>query len=164
MTPGTMTTPKRSATRTLAWRAIWVAALAVVPACSSVDQGEPPADINACRPSQTFFVDMVFPNFLTKDYAGKTCGDANCHTKATLRAPVVFMPSTTMPAIPLAGGSEWETLYRSATEVMICTDVLGSDLFTRPAGLQTHAPGRLIDPSPAGPEALLLQQWVMARP
>lgn len=148
----------------LARAAILAAAFTGAVACSSVDQGDPPSDINACRPSQAFFVSDVFPNFLANNYGGKTCGDASCHDNASGRLLRVFPPSTMTPTVPLAGGSDWDILYRSATEEMICTDVLGSELFTRPAGLQTHAPGQLIDPSPAGPEALLLQQWVVTRP
>ena len=55
-----------------------VSALSVV-ACETVDLGKPPADINACRPSQAFFTTEIWPNFLTKDYGGKHCCDSTCH-------------------------------------------------------------------------------------
>ena len=39
--------------------------------CGTVDVGPPLADVNACRPSETFFAEQVWPNFLDKDYGGK---------------------------------------------------------------------------------------------
>jgi len=127
--------------------------------CGTVDGGDPPADVNACRPSQMFFVDQIWPNFLAKDYGGKTCGDARCHDAASSRLLRVVAPtSTATPSFPLAGGSDWEALYRSAAEQMSCTNVLGSELYVRPAGIRTHTGGSLIQPS--GPEAQLLLDWV----
>jgi hypothetical protein len=133
-------------------------------ACSTVELGDPPADVNACRPSQTFFVDRVWPEFLASTHAGKTCGDSNCHDPASGRLlRVVNLASTPSPAIPLAGGSDWDIAYRSAAQQMNCTNVRASELFTRPAGLRTHGGGALIDPI-NGPEGPLLDMWVAASP
>jgi hypothetical protein len=134
-------------------------------ACSTVALGDPPADVNVCHPSQNFFVAMVWPDFLSKTYAnGKTCGEADCHGNSARRLRVVAPTSTATPTIPFVAGSDWDALYNSTTQVMECTNVLGSELFTRPAGLQTHGGGTLIDPSPGGPEAIILEDWVKAAP
>jgi hypothetical protein len=128
-------------------------------ACSTVELGDPPADVNACRPSQMFFADRVWPEFLSKDYGGKTCGAATCHDAVS---PVLAVPmSTPTPAIPFPGGSDWEMIYRAAAQRMTCTNVRGSELFTRPSGLRPHGGGALIDPV-NGPEGPLLDMWVAA--
>jgi len=130
-------------------------------ACSIVELGDPPADVNACRPSQAFFVDHVWGEFLNQDYGGKTCKDGGCHDTASSRLLRLVDPTST-PTVPLAPGSDWEANYRSATQQLICTNVRGSELFTRPAGLVIHGtPSRLIDPV-SGPEGPLLDMWVAA--
>jgi hypothetical protein len=132
-------------------------------ACSTVALDDPPAEVNACRPSQMFFVSDVWPRFLSQTYSGKTCGDASCHDVGSGRLLRIVDPvSTTMPAFPLAVGSDWEVLYRSAAEQMFCSNALGSELFTRPAGLRTHGGGKMIEPT--GPEGLLLEEWVSTKP
>ena len=156
---------RRAATRAaVAAAAMILLAGVAATSCSTVDPGDPPADVNVCHPSQTFFAAMVWPGFLSKVYPdGKTCGDSACHGNSARRLHVVAPTSTPTPAIPFVAGSDWDQLYNSTTQVMLCTDVLGSELFTRPAGLQTHAV-TLIDPSPSGPEAMLLESWVKAPP
>ena len=140
--------------------AIAAAALAAAPACSTVDLGDPPADVNACRPSQAFFRDMIWSGFLDKDY-GKKCSDARCHDPASQRLLVVPAMLSAAPATtPFAGGSDWDVAYRSATQQLSCTDVLGSELYARPSGLQSHGGGMLF--APDGPEAMLLTMWVAA--
>ena len=130
-------------------------------ACSTVHLEDPPADVNMCHPSQMFFVDRVWPEFLGKDYGGKTCGDANCHNaNSGLRLHVV-MPTST-PSFPFMAQSDWDVSYRSVTEQLTCSNARGSELFTRPAGLRTHGGGKLIEPD--GPEGLLLEAWVAASP
>src|SRR5207253_5779326 len=52
--------------------------LLLVCACDTVDLGPALADVNACRPSQSFFTEQIWPNFLAKDYGGKHCYDARC--------------------------------------------------------------------------------------
>ena len=129
--------------------------------CSTVYLDAPPADVNACRPSQVFFVEHVWPEFLAKSYNGKTCGDANCHDGPSGRQPTVVMP-TSAPSTPFVAQSDWAMSYRSVTQKLICANVRGSDLYTRPAGLRTHGGGKLIEPD--GPEELLLENWVTATP
>lgn len=129
--------------------------------CGIVALGDPPADTNACRPSQSFFVDRVWGEFLDTPHNGKLCRDSGCHDVASGRLLRLVAPTST-PTIPLAAGSDWEMNYRSAAQQMICTNVRGSELFTRPAGLTVHGSnGALIDPV-SGPEGPLLDMWVAA--
>lgn len=130
-------------------------------ACSTVDLGDPPAEVNACRPSQMFFVDRIWPELLTKSYGGRTCGDATCHGSPTGPPPRIVMPTST-PTFPFTAQSDWEMSYRSVTQQLTCTNARGSELFTRPAGLSTHGGGQLFPPD--GPEGVLLEMWVAASP
>jgi hypothetical protein len=127
--------------------------------CETVDLGEPPADINACRPSQQWFVDQIWPNFLAKDgYAGGVhCYDAACHGALAPNAlDLIFYDPTTMPPIPLTGDPA--TNYMSATEEMSCSNVASSKLLELPAGIKVHGGGKLIEPD--GPEATLIKMWI----
>ena len=54
-------------------------------ACTTVDLGTPPADVNACRPGQQFFVDQIWPEILDKDYSGVHCSDSGCHGPVTFQ-------------------------------------------------------------------------------
>ena len=47
-----------------------ILSLLLVAGCNTVDVGPPLADVNACRPSPTFFVEQVWPNFLAQDHNG----------------------------------------------------------------------------------------------
>ena len=124
-------------------------------ACETVDLGSPPADVNACRPSQQFFVDQIWPSFLAQDYGGKHCYDAQCHGGGSNNALKLTVP-TGAGTVPLT--LEWADDYRAATEQMNCANVASSPLLTRPSGIQTHGGGMLI--SPTGPEADLIKMWV----
>jgi hypothetical protein len=146
--------------------AVWSLALAALPGggCSTVDLGDPPADVNACRPSQTFFVEHVWPEFLNQSHNGKLCSDVGCHNQASGRLLVLLPVPAEPPPIPLDPTTAWGQNYRSAAQQMICTNVRGSELFTRPGGLVTHgSAGALIDPV-SGPEGPLLDMWVTAQP
>ena len=140
---------------------VLASAFAGAAACSTVALGDPPADINTCHPSQTFFSSTVRPNFLVKDYGGRKCSDSACHGNSLRRLHVTDSISTPSPTIPFMAGSDWDDLYRSTTQVLLCTDALGSELFLRPAGLLPHG-GQIIDSSLGGPDAMLLQDWVKA--
>ena len=126
--------------------------------CSTVDVGDPPADVNACRPSQRLFVDQVWPNYLAQSYSGKTCGDASCHASSNRPLHIVAPTSTPTPTVPFAAGSDWDLLYQSAANQVNCSDVAGSELYTKPSGLSQHDGGKLFEPG--GPELTLLTQWV----
>ena len=86
------------------------AAAGAVAACQTVDLGTPPADLNACRPSQLFFVSNIWP-ILSSDYGGKHCYDAGCHDMGTGR-PLTLVPipgfvpdaGMTVP-VPLTGAN-----------------------------------------------------------
>lgn len=132
-----------------------LALLAPLGGCDTVDVGATPADVNACRPSKTFFLDQVWPNFLAKDYGGKHCSDGKCHDASSGRQLVLPVP-TSAPAVPFP--PDWELVYKSATEQMRCTNVRSSPLLAKPALLQTHGGDKLIEPD--GPEATLLEMWV----
>ncbi|HET6150187.1 MAG TPA: hypothetical protein VFH68_21785 [Polyangia bacterium] len=134
-----------------------LAAAAAPAACTSVELGDPPADVNACRPSQTFFVDQIWPNFLDKDYGGKRCADSACHAASAGR-PLSLVEPTTPSTLPLM--LEWAANYRSVTENMQCSNVRASALLTNPSGQVTHGGDKLIEPN--GEEATLIEMWVTA--
>ena len=127
--------------------------------CETVDLGPPPADVNACRPSQQFFIDEIWPNVLAKDYGGKHCYDASCHDMGSgrpLTLTVVSGPGT----IPFP--ADWALDYRSASEQMNCSNVSASDLLSLPTGQRTHGGGKLFDVN--DPEALAIQMWPTVQP
>ena len=146
---------------------LWLAtaAAALAGACSTVALGDPPAGTNSCRPSQAFFVERVWGEFLSVPHNGKTCADSGCHDDSSGRLLRLVQPDPGDPTtVPLLPGSTWELNYRSASQQMICTNVRASELFTRPAGLVIHGVGgALIDPV-NGPEGPLLDMWVAATP
>src|SRR5882762_3776969 len=88
--------------------------------CGTVEVGPPLADVNACRPSQTFFATDVWPSFLGRDYQGQRCSDAGCHDTGAGRQLVLTPPSTPL-GVPLP--PEWIAVYRSATRQLLCTNV-----------------------------------------
>lgn len=136
-------------------------ALAEAGGCSTIDNGEPPADVNACRPSQQFFYERICPEYLAASYGGKTCMDASCHGSMSNSALKITLASCTEdapPAIPFVGGSNWLSSYQSAARVMSCTDVNGAAFYTNPSGQAMHPGGKLFEPG--GPEFDLLQAWV----
>jgi hypothetical protein len=135
--------------------------------CSTVELGDPPADVNACRPSQDFFANGgVWDMFLDKDYGGRKCSDASCHADAAGRPLSLKVPPEPPDPNPDGGTGKvpvplppiWAANYRSVTENMNCSNVHSSPLLANPAGLVTHGGGKLIDPN--GPEATLLSTWV----
>ena len=130
-----------------------------VAGCSTVDLGDSPADINACRPSQRYFVDHIWPELLNMTFEGKTCGQSDCHGTQARQLVVIAPTSTPTPPVPLPPGSDWETLYISTTRQLRCNNIRGSDLYTRPTGIAKHDPGKLIDEATL--EDLLLG-WVAA--
>lgn len=123
--------------------------------CETVNLGAPPADINACRPGQNFFVAEIWPNVLAKDYGGKHCYDAACHDVSSGRPLTLTIPMNA-GAVPLP--ADWAANYRSASEHMNCTNVKASELLALPSGLRTHGGGKLFEED--GPEATLIQMWV----
>lgn len=137
-------------------RRLWLIPALCAAACGTVDVGPPLADVNACRPSQQFFADQIWPNYLTKDYGGRHCSDSHCHDTGSGRELVLTAPATPL-ATPLP--PEWAAVYRSVTEQMLCTNVSSSPLIARPDGRQTHAV-KLIEPD--GPEETLVKMWVGA--
>jgi hypothetical protein len=150
-------------TRLRLWSAAaLVACTALAVACDTVDLGPVPADVNACRPSQAFFVSDIWPMFLTMDYGGKHCSDSNCHGAASTNSLRLINPPLTGgdgmggAAVPLTG--DWAANYRSVAEQMNCSNVAASKLLTLPSGQRTHGGGALI--SPTGPEAMLIKMWV----
>jgi len=127
-------------------------------ACNTVDVGPPLADVNACRPSPSFFVEQIWPNFLSKEFNGKKCSDRSCHDAGSGRQ-LVLTPPQSAGTVPLP--PDWALIYRSTTEQLLCTNVDSSPLLTRPDGRQTHGGSKLIEPN--GPEATLVKMWVNAR-
>jgi hypothetical protein len=141
-----------------------VAAALLGLACQTVDLGTPPADINACRPSQSYFVQVIWPDVLAKNYGGTTCSQSNCHDtigKGSLALIANPQPALdpAMPA-PQPLPDDWAKNYRSATEVMNCSDVMASKLILYPTATTPHGGGKLFDVN--SPEALKIETWVMA--
>lgn len=126
-------------------------------ACETVDLGDPPADINACRPSQQWFVDQIWPNVLGRDgYPnGVHCYDSACHG-VTAPNPLDLIFPMVGGSVPLTG--DWEADWVSATEEMNCANVAASRLLEYPAGLRTHGGGKLFEPT--GNEAMLIKMWI----
>ncbi|HEY0707338.1 MAG TPA: hypothetical protein VGG33_11100 [Polyangia bacterium] len=131
-------------------------ALLLVAACDTVDVGDPPADVNACRPSQQFFYERVWPEFLGKDNGGRRCSDSRCHDASSPRV-LVLPPPQSAPGLPLP--TDWAGVYKAAAEQMLCTNVGESPLIVRPSQ-PGHGGGALIDL--AGPEAAVVRAWVEA--
>ena len=127
-------------------------------ACSAVDLGDPPADVNACRPSQAFFVEQIWPNFLARPYGARTCGEASCHASSGRVLHIVPPTSAPSPTLPLTSGSDWEVLYRSAADQVNCSDIAASELYTKPCNLHAHGGGKLFEPN--GAELDLMTAWV----
>jgi hypothetical protein len=125
--------------------------------CDTVNLGDPPADVNACRPSQQFFYERIWPEFLGKDHNGKRCSDTRCHDASSPRLLLLPVP-TSQPGLPLP--SDWAAVYKAATEQMLCTNVSASPLIARPSN-PDHGGTMLIDPN--GPEAALVRMWVEAK-
>jgi hypothetical protein len=138
-------------------RSVAAALLLLFAACDTVDVGPQPADVNACRPSQQYFLDHVWPEYLNKDYGGVHCWDARCHDASSPRVLKV-PPPTSAPGIPLP--PDWEMVYRSASEQTECTNVKSSPILTHPDGEVTHGGGMLI--AQGGPEWLVIVNWVTA--
>ena len=136
---------------------ILVLAAGIGAGCTSVDLGDPPADVNACRPSQAFFVDQIWPNVLDKDYSGRKCADSGCHGQSAGRPLTLLDPEPTATT-PLT--MNWAANYRSVTEQMQCTNVDSSPLFVLPTGMKQHGGQKLFDST--SPEALLILMWVSA--
>jgi len=167
----------RSASRPFLLAAAGVAMLAAV-ACQTVDLGQPPADINACRPSQTYFVygpgadggtasnNGIWTDILSKDFGGKHCIDQACHGSASTNSLKLTMPGclpNTGCTIPIPLTMEWADNYRAATEQMNCSNVMASKLLAQPTGLLPGHAGGILFP-PTGPEADVIIGWVGALP
>lgn len=133
-------------------------------ACGTVDVGDPPADVNACRPSQRFFVERVWPELLEKKFGAKSCVDGGCHGAGSPRLLLLARPTSeagdfTKPDWQMPPA--WEMVYRATTEQLSCTNPTASALLTRPDGRQTHGGEKLFEPD--GPEATLIKMWIAAR-
>jgi len=150
-------------------------------ACQTFDLGQPPSDINACRPSQSYFVygpsadagvgdggmnGGIWTDILTHDFGGKHCIDQACHGSASTNSLKLMMPGCVPGAactIPIPLTQEWASNYRAAAEQMNCSNVMSSKLIGEPAGiLPGHAGGILFQPD--GPEASIIIGWVSALP
>src|SRR5262245_16464590 len=88
-------------------------------ACDTVDLGTSPAEVNACRPSQQFYYERIWPEFLSRDFAGKHCSDSGCHHPSSARHLVLPTPTST-PTLPLP--ADWAAIYRSTANQMSCTN------------------------------------------
>jgi hypothetical protein len=150
----------------VAWMWCAGAGVALLPACTSVELGDPPADVNACRPSQNFFANggpegAIWADFLDKTYSGRKCADATCHDSSVGRSLSLKIPEPFPPGgVPIPLPPIWAANYRSVTENMQCASVTSSPLLRNPSGQVTHGGNKLIEPD--GPEAKLVIEWVTA--
>ena len=131
--------------------------LVVLAACDTVDLGDPPPDVNACRPSQELFYTRIWPEYLGKENRGRRCSEARCHDASSPRV-LVLPPPTSPGALPLP--PDWAALYKAATEQLFCTNAGASPLIDKPSRTD-HGGGRLIDAN--GEEAALVKMWVETR-
>jgi hypothetical protein len=151
----------------------------VLGACETVDLGAPPADVNACRPSQSYFVNHIWPDILNMSYGGKHCADGQCHgvgtqtpfaliadpqpaaTTFTMAAPPTMAMPMPDPSVTLPLPDDWSKNYRAASQEMNCDDPTASQLVLVPTS-PTHGGTMLF--SPTSMEALELEKWVSVTP
>jgi len=144
-----------------AFSAVLLLAAGAVAGCETVDLGTPPADLNACRPSQLFFVSDIWPNVLSKDYGGKHCYDSSCHDPGTGRPLTLQPPSPSdSSSVPLTG--VWATNYISASEQMNCSTASASQLYLLPTNTLTHGGQQLF--APVSDEARAVLKWPSVHP
>ena len=124
--------------------------------CDTVDLGSSPADLNACLPSEKFFAQHLWPEFLGKDYGGKHCYDGGCHGAGSPQV-MVLVPPAGEPMVPLS--PEWAAVYQAVARQTNCTSASASLLIERPSNVN-HGGHKLIDPD--GAEATLVKMWVVA--
>jgi hypothetical protein len=133
--------------------------LVALAGCDTVDLGAPPADINACRPSQQFFIEQIWPNVLAADYGGRHCYDTACHSTTSPRQMTLAVPpANEMAAIPLP--PTWAQNYEKAADQMSCADVTSSALIRLPESATMHGGGVLFMPGSA--QETTLKMWVTA--
>ena len=138
------------------------AAAGAIAACRTVDLGTPPADLNACRPSQFFFVSDIWTNVLSKDYGGKHCYDAGCHDAGSGR-PLTLIPvaggggGPGDAGVPLPLTGAMAANYVSAAEQMNCSNAATSDLLLLPTNQRTHGGQQLFPP--ISDEAQAIRDW-----
>ncbi|HVZ71039.1 MAG TPA: hypothetical protein VHJ20_01580 [Polyangia bacterium] len=141
-------------------------ALGGLTSCETIDLGPPPADVNACRPSEQFFVDEIWPNVLAADYGGKHCYDSKCHDPGSGRRPTFIgnpqPPLTPGQAIPQPLPDDWAQNYRNAAEEMNCADVGASPLIDFAEGQMSHPGGALFKNT--DPQETKLRMWVTVTP
>jgi hypothetical protein len=130
--------------------------------CETVDLGTPPADVNACRPSQAYFVKEIWPNVLAKDYGGRKCSDATCHDPGSGRSlSLIANPQPMLDPnqpVPNPLPDDWAKNYVSATENMNCSNVSASALIELPTNTKVHGGGQLFKPTSM--EVTSLTMWV----
>jgi hypothetical protein len=151
--------------------------------CYTVDLGMPPSDINACRPSQSYYVygtsadggvsdadsnQGIWTEVLTHDFGGRHCVDTACHGSgstnslklATSNCQPFNAAMPCNPPIPLT--QEWADDYRATAEQMNCSSVMASKLLAKPTGQLNHFPGKLFDLTDK--QAGVIIGWVGALP
>lgn len=163
---------------------IWLAAAAapalVGAGCETVNLGNPPADINACRPSQDYYVGNptatdggqnggIWSNVLDHDYGGgKKCTNTACHGAGSTNSLKLMTPTGCIPpapgcVVPIPLTQEWAANYRATAEQMNCSNVTASRLLASPGGLVPHG-GQMLFDATTSPEAQLIIGWVGAFP
>lgn len=109
----------------------------VLTGCPDVDLGENPPDPPTCRPSESYFVDTIWPQMLDPADTSRSCvGAAGCHRTTDGRGPLRLDVSD--PA----------SNYQVVTRFLNCGSPLDSALWTKPvSGVDPHGGGDLFDAS-----------------
>jgi hypothetical protein len=143
----------------LRWGLVGAALVVLGVGCDTVDLGTPPDDVNACRPSQQYFIDVIWPMVLDVDYGGKRCNDSGCHDQSSGR-PLTLVDPVNPGALPLP--MDWAGNYMSTTEQMNCSNVGASRLILFPTGQMVHGGQTLF--APDSEQVTLIKAWISAKP
>ena len=123
---------------------------ALLAGCPTVDLGDAPPGVGECRPSRTYFEDVLWPEFLAPGATPASCVDAaGCHAQADGRSALRL--STTNPI-------DFDANYATTTRFLNCGTPSASTLLSKPvSGVVEHGGGDLFAPGSTEEDVFL--QW-----